>query len=180
MFQHFTFSTRGSFGFVTPSACPMRSSPGSECLIQQFCQGSGPDQIQMAFVFGTRAPSRPPERGGPRGSVPVRLHHRDSAYFIGTRPTSSGLGPRADRPSTAAIGAFSQRGYVPVQAGVPVQSLRRAARSGPIRNCSHATVQLAYNARLVLTNMNKKMQTLCANTLANKCKLFSNNCNIFN
>ena len=164
---------------------------------------------RSAYIVGTRPISsglgllhrdsgpeqRPPERGGPWGSVHVGLHHRDSgpeqtartrrpsgqcpgrpthrdsAYFIGTRPTSSGLGPRADRTSTAALGAvsrtsdiigtrptssglgpqaesadrpstadlwaFPQRGYVPVQAGVPVHGRRRAARSGPIRNCSH-------------------------------------------
>ena len=103
----FTFSTRGSFGLLTPSAsgCPMRSSPGLERMIQAILprkrsrqtrsrwpssSGLGPraDRLnaaalgavsRSAYFIGTRAPSRPPERGGPRGSVPVGLHHWDSA-----------------------------------------------------------------------------------------------------
>ena len=47
---------------------------------------------RSAYFIGTRAPSRPPEGCGPRGSVPVDLHHQNSAYIIRTRPTSSGLG----------------------------------------------------------------------------------------
>ena len=83
-----------------------------------------------------------------------------SAYFIGTRPSSSGLGPRADLPSpnATALRAFSQLGYVPVQAGVLVQGRQRAARSGgsgPISPGTAATrtFQLAFNARLVLTKI---------------------------
>ena len=65
---HFTSSTRGRFGLLTPLACPRRSGPGSE----------------------TSDPS-------------------SSARW----PSSSGLGPRANRPNAAALGAVSReaRGF---------------------------------------------------------------------
>ena len=88
----YLLNTRWFPDLLTPPACPARSGPISERLIRAVAvlarPRSGPTwQIQAAFVFGTRAPSRPPERGGPRGSVPVGLLYRDSACIIGTRPS---------------------------------------------------------------------------------------------
>ena len=178
-FQHCTFSTRGSFGFAYTFGLTDAKQPG-------FGTYDPGDSATAAVQNRSRWPSS--SGLGPRAD---RLNAAAlgavsrSAYFIGTRapaalgavaqcpcrPTSSGLGPRADRPNAAALGAVSRSayfietrpassgrgprgispvGYVPVQATVPVQGRRRAARSGPIRNCSHAHRPVGLYARLVL------------------------------
>ena len=185
----FTFSTRGSFGFFTPPAYPVRSCPGLERLIQAVLPGklSRPDPVpdglsssglgpradhpkaaalgavsRSAYIIGTRPTSlsglgllhwdsgpeqtaRTPRR---RPSKSGQCHGHGPGH--GGRPTSSGLGLStstglgllhrdsgpavgADRPNAAAlrVGAFQvpHRGYVPVQAGVPVQGRRRRGRA---------------------------------------------------
>ena len=81
-----------------------------------------------AYFIGTRAPSRQPKHGDPRGSVPVGLHHRDSAYIIGTRPSGhfpSGL--------YFSPGSCSSPGSASGRAVWPHQELQpRAPSSWPI------------------------------------------------
>ena len=136
-FQPCTFATRGSFGLLTPSACPMRSGPGSERMIQAILPG----QRSRPDPGGLRLRDSGPEQTA-RTLRPSAVSR--SAYIIGTLPTSSGLGPRAGRPSTAALGASPQRGYVPVQAGVRVQGRRRATSP---RVSSHFELQVAQRSR---------------------------------
>ena len=85
----FTFSTRGSFGFFTPPAYPVRSCPGLERLIQAVLPGklSRPDPVPDGLSSSGLGPRADHPKAAALGAV------SRSAYIIGTRPTSlSGLG----------------------------------------------------------------------------------------
>ena len=98
---------------LAPQACPIRSSTGSERLILADPPGSRSIPDPGSLCLRDSGPSRQPKCSGPRGSAPLGLHHRDSAYCIRTQPTSSGFGPRSDSPGTANLGAMEQCPGVP-------------------------------------------------------------------
>ena len=137
----YLFNTR-QFRFAYTFGLPYAKQPGFGTYDpgDSATEAVPADQIQMAFVFGTRALSRPTdsERGGPRGSVPVGLLHLDSgpeqtartrrpSGQCPGRPTSSGLGPRADRLNAAALGAVFRSAYI---IGTRASSRRRRRSLG--------------------------------------------------
>ena len=155
----FTFSTRGSFGLLTPPACPMRSGTGSERLIQAVLPGQrsrpDPDGLRLrdsGCLVGPRA-DRPIAAAlgavsqpayfiwtcsissglGPEQTARTLL---PSGQFPGWR-TSLGLGPQADHPNAGLRGGPRDISPAGLCSRPGVQGWRRAVLSCPIRNCSH-------------------------------------------
>ena len=138
----YLFNTR-QFRFclhLQPARC--EAAPSSERMIQAILprQRSRPDPDGLRLR--DLGPEQTAQTRRPSGQCPGR-------------PTSSGLGPRADRPNSAALGGvgavsrsayiiatrptssgrgprgISPVGYVPVQAAFPVQSRRRGRTVRP-------------------------------------------------